>query len=123
LAGVLLALRRSRRTREQGFGDSVRDHLRRRIAQLDAEANGDHRLGVTAAISALMCAKAVSILAARIKHVPVPWSEIVRPSPVAYVLTLGFRYVLFFRWVPRERRDNVSRKRELGALLAEMDDH
>src|SRR5262245_3984111 len=40
LAGALFAFRRSRQAREQGFGDSLRDQLRRRIAQLDADVAG-----------------------------------------------------------------------------------
>ena len=36
--GTLFARRRSQRAHEQGFGDSLRDHLRRRIAQLAKEA-------------------------------------------------------------------------------------
>jgi len=51
----------------------------------------------------------------------VPWSEIVWPSPFKIVLILGFLYLLFFRWMPRERQRNVSRKRQLEALLKELD--
>ena len=121
LAGTLFALRRSRQAREQGFGDSLRDHLRRRIAQLDAEATGERRLALTMVAAMLICATAISILAGRIKHVPVPWSEIVWPSPFQIVLILGFLYLLFFRWMPRERQQNLSRKRQLEALLKELD--
>jgi len=121
LAGMLFALRRSRQAREQGFGDSLRDHLRRRIAQLDAETTGEH-LEWIMAVAALICAKAISIVADRIKHVPVPWSDIVRPSPSSIVLSLGFLYLLLFRWMPRERQANLSRKRQLEALLKELDD-
>ena len=64
---------------------------------------------------------AISILAARIKHVPVPWSEIVGPSPIQIVLILGFFYLLLFRWIPRGHEDNVQRKRQLEALLKELD--
>ena len=46
MAGALFALRRSQQAREQGFGDSLRDHLRRRIAQLDDEATGERRLAL-----------------------------------------------------------------------------
>ena len=52
---------------------------------------------------------------------PVPWSEIVRPSPFAILLILGFLYMLFFRWIPGERQHNVLRKRQLEALLKELD--
>ena len=121
MAGALFALRRSQQAREQGFGDSLRDHLRRRIAQLDAEATGERRLALTMVAAMLICATAISILAGRINHVPVPWSEIVWPSPFAIVLILGFFYLLLFRWMPRERQQNVPRKRQLEALLKELD--
>src|SRR6185436_20933792 len=100
LAGALFALRRSRQAREQGFGDSLRDHLRRRIAQLDAEATGERRLGLTMVVTMLICATAISIVEGRIRHVPVPWSEIVWPSPFKIVLIFGFFFLLFLRWIP-----------------------
>ena len=121
IAGALFALRRSRQAREQGFGDSLRDHLRRRIAQLDAEATGERRLGWTMVAAMLICATAITILSGRISHVPVPWSEMIWPSPFKIVLILGFLYLLFFRWMPRERQQKLSRKRQLEALLKELD--
>jgi hypothetical protein len=121
LAGAVFALRRSHRARERGFGDSLRDHLRRRIAQLDDEATIEHRLELVAAVAAFSAAVAISIVTDRIKHVPVPWSDIVRPSPFPVVLILGFFYVLLFRWLPRERQHHLSRKRQLEALLNELD--
>jgi MFS family permease len=121
VAGALFTARRSRQAREQGFGDSLRDHLRRRIAELDAEATGEYRLGLTMVAVMLICVTAISILEGRIRHVPVPWSEIVWPSPFSIVLILGFLYLLFFRWMPRERQQKLSRKRQLEALLKELD--
>ena len=122
LAGALFAAHRSRQAREQGFGDSLRDHLRRRIAQLDAEAAGERRLALTTVVTTLICATAVSILEGRIRHVPVPWNEIVWPSPFKVVLILGFLYLLFFRWMPREWQRRLSRKRQLETLLKELDE-
>ena len=122
LAGVLFMARRSRQAREQCFGDSLRDHLRRRIAQLDADATEERRLGLTIVVTALICATAISIVAGRIRHVPVPWSEIVWPSPFKIVLILGFLYLLFFRWMPREWQRSLSRKRQLETLLKELDE-
>lgn len=122
LAGALFAARRSRQAREQGFGDSLRDHLRRRLAQLDAEAAGERRLVLTMVVTMLICATAISILAGRIRHVPVPWNEIVWPSPFKIVLILGFLYLLFFRWMPREWQRSLSRKRQLETLLKELDE-
>ena len=121
LAGALFVARRSRQAREQGFGDSLRDHLRRRIAQLDAEATGERRLSLTMVAAMLICATAISIVSGRIQHVPVPWSEIVWPSPSKIVLIFGFFYLLLFRWIPRGRQHNLQRKRQLEALLKELD--
>jgi hypothetical protein len=123
LAGALFAAGRSQQAREHGFGDSLRDHLRRRIAQLDAEATGERRVALTIVVTVLICATAISILSGRISHVPVPWSEMFGwPSPFKIVLILGFLYLLFFRWIPREGRRRLSRKRELEALLKQLDE-
>lgn len=121
VAGALLTARRSRQAREQGFGDSLRDHLRRRIAQLDNAATGERRLASIIVAATLTCATAITIVSGRISHVPVPWSEIVWPSPFLIVLVFGFLYLLFFRWIPREQRNVSSRKRQLEALLKELD--
>ncbi len=121
-AGALFAALRSRQAREQGFGDSLRDHLRRRIAQLDAAAASERRLSLTIVVTMLICATAISILAGRIRHVPVPWSEIVWPSPLKVVLILGFLYLVFFRWLPREWQRSVLRRRQLETLLKELDE-
>jgi len=121
IAGALFVLRRSHRVRERGFGDSLRDHLRRRIAHLDAEVADERRLAWTMVAATLTCATAISIVSARISHVPVPWSEIVWPSPFKIVLILGFLYLLLFRWMPRERQHKVQRKRQLEALLKELE--
>jgi hypothetical protein len=122
LAGALLAAHRSRQAREQGFGDSLRDHLRRRIAQLDAAAAGERRLALTIVVTTMICATAVAILESRIRHVPVPWSEIVRPSPLRIALIVGFIYLFFFRWMPREWQGQLSRKRQLETLLKQLDE-
>ena len=121
VAGALWTARRSRQAREQGFGDSLRDHLRRRIAQLDNAATGERRLASIIVAATLTCATAITIVSGRISHVPVPWSEIVWPSPFLIVLVFGFLYLLFFRWIPREQRNVSSRKRQLEALLKDLD--
>jgi hypothetical protein len=121
IASTLFALRRSHQVRERGFGDSLRDHLRRRIANLDAEVTGERRLALTMLAAMLTCAAAISIVSGRIQHVPVPWSDIVWPSPFKIVLILGFLYLLLFRRMPRERQQKVQRKRQLEALLKELD--
>jgi hypothetical protein len=118
LAGALFALRRSRRRREQGFDDSLRDHLRRRIAQLDDEASGEGRLALIIVAATWVCGLAISIAGRRINDVP--WGEF-DWSPFPGVVILVFTCVLVFRWVPRARRRGVARKRQLEALLKELD--
>ena len=120
IAGTLFALHRSHQVRERGFDDSLRDHLRRRIANLDAEVTGERRLALTMVAAILTCATAISIVSGRIQHVPVPWSDLVWPSPFAIVLILGFFYLLFRR-MAREQQQKVQRKRQLEALLRELD--
>ena len=61
VAGALFALRRSRQARDRSFSDSLRDHLRRRIAHLDAEVTGERRLALTMVVAMLTCAAAISI--------------------------------------------------------------
>jgi peptidoglycan/LPS O-acetylase OafA/YrhL len=118
LAGALSALRRSRRVREQGFDDSFRDHLRRHISQLDDESAGERRLALIVVAATLVCGTAISIAGHRINDVP--WGEF-DWSPFPSVLILLFTSLLLFRWVPRARRRNVGRKRQLEALLKELD--
>jgi hypothetical protein len=122
VAWTLFALRRSQREREQGFGDSLRDHLRRRIAQMDDEATRERRLGLIALAAGLICAVAISVVQYRIGDAPVPYSEMNWPSPIWTVLILGLLCLELFWWAPRrERRKNLPRKRQLEALLKELD--
>jgi hypothetical protein len=55
VAWTLFALRRSQQARDQGFGDSLRDHLRRRIAQID-DATRERRLALITLAAGLTCA-------------------------------------------------------------------
>ena len=118
VAWMLFALRRSQQARDQGFGDSLRDQLRRRIAQIDDEATRGRRLAFITLAAGLICAWAIPIAQHRIAHVPVPYSEFYW-SPLPIVLIFGFIYLLSRRSGPRER--NLSRKRQLEALLKELD--
>jgi hypothetical protein len=121
LAGALFAHRRSLEALDRGFGDSLRDHLRRRITQIDAEVTYERRLGLIIVATIWVCAKAISILGGRIMHVPVPWGELLWPSPVKTVLILGFVYLMFFRWLPRGRQQSLQRRRQLEALLKQFE--
>lgn len=119
LAGAMLALLRIRQAREQGFGDSLRDHLRRRLAQLDDEATGESRVAFITLVAGLIFTWAISIASERLNDVP--WGEIYLPSPLVIVLILGFLCWMFFRSMPRSRQRTLSRKRQLEALLKELD--
>ena len=121
IAGTMFTLRRSHKSRERGFDDSLREHLRRRIAQLDDEATVERRLGFIVLVAGLIAAASISIVAQRIKHVPVPWSDISWPSPFAIFLVLGFFYLVLFRWMPRVRQRYFARKLQLEALLKDLD--
>jgi Na+/melibiose symporter-like transporter len=122
VAWTLFALRRSQQAREQGFGDSLRDHLRRRLAQIDDEATVERRLGLTTLAAGLICAMAITIAQFRIAHVPVPYSEMPLPSLTWAVLIVVLLCLELFRWGPRRwRRHNLPRKRQLEALLKELD--
>jgi membrane protein DedA with SNARE-associated domain len=122
VAWTLFALRRSQRAREKGFGDSLRDHLRRRIAQMDDEATRERRLALIALAAGLICAVAISVVQYRIGDAPVPYSEMNWPSPLWTVLILGLLCLELFWWAPRrERRKNLPRKRQLETLLKELD--
>lgn len=122
VAWTLFALRRSQQVREQGFGDSLRDHLRRRITQMDDEATRERRLGLIALAAGLICAVAISVGQYRIGDAPVPYSEMNWPSPLWTVLIIGLLCLELFWWAPRrERRKNLPLKRQLEALLKELD--
>ena len=118
LAGALFALRRSRRVRDQGFDDSFRDHLRRHISQLDDESVGERRLALIVVAATSVCGSAISIAGHRINDVP--WGEF-DWSPLPSVLILLCTYLVLFRWIPRARSRNLARKRQLEALLKELD--
>jgi hypothetical protein len=119
---TLFALRRSQQARERGFGDSLRDHLRRRLKQIDDEATGERRIGLIALPAALICVFAIPIAQKRIGDVPVPYSEMALPSPTWTVLIVVLLCLELFRWAPRrERRKNLPRRLHLEALLKELD--
>jgi len=118
LAGALFALHRSRQAREQGFGDSFRDHLRRRIAQLDDDVTVESRLAFITLVAGVIFMWAFPFVSDRVNE---PFGESGWPSPLVIVLILGFFCWVWFRSLPRERQQKLSRKRQLEALLKELD--
>lgn len=121
VAWTLFTLRQSQRTRDQGFGDSLRDHLRRRVAQID-DALRERRLALITLAAGLVCAVAIPVAQYRIGDVPVPYSEMDWPSPVLTVVVLGLLCLELLWWAPRRlRRKNLPRRRQLEAMLKELD--
>jgi hypothetical protein len=119
LAGALFAYRRSRQARDQRFGDSLRDHLRRRIAQIDDEATIERRFGRIIVATTLVCAWAISIVLYRINDVP--WGKFSWRPSFPFVLTFGLLYLGFLA-AARGRRRSLARKPQLEALLKELED-
>lgn len=118
---ALSGLRRSFETRDREFGDTLRDHLRRRIAHLDAQLKGERRFAITIMVSTLIAGKTIALLAGRIQHEPAAWSDMLWPSPIKLLLILGLFYLMFFRWIPAEQQHHVTRKRDLETVLRELD--
>jgi hypothetical protein len=65
---------------------------------------------------------AISSAQFRAGDVPVPYSEMDLPSPRTAVLIVVLLCLESFRWGPRrERKKNLPRRRQLEALLKELD--
>lgn len=122
VAWTLFTFRRSSLARHRGFDDSLRDHLRHRIAQLDYDATVGRRLALMLAAAGLICAWAIPIVEHRIAHVPVPYEQF-NWSPLPFILTFAFIY-LSSAWSSRygrDRRTYMAHKSALEALLKELD--
>jgi hypothetical protein len=120
VAWSIIALRRLQRAREQGFGDSLRDQLRRKLAQFDDEATVERRLGLVALVGGLIDVWAIPVASRRIAHVPVPYSDFYwSPLPVVVIFVVVYLSSLWSASRMRER--HASRRRQLEALLRELD--
>ena len=71
-----------RRRASRSFGDSLRDQLRRRIAQLDDQATGELRLTLVGAVAAAICGMAIYVASRRINDVAYneDWPDSARPD-------------------------------------------
>jgi hypothetical protein len=69
MAGAMYAIRRTQAAREQDFSESLRDQLRRRIAQLDDQATRELRLTLVGAVAAAICGMAFYVASRRINDV------------------------------------------------------
>jgi hypothetical protein len=117
MAGAMYAIRRTQAAREQGFGESLRDQLRRRIAQLDDQATRELRLTLVGAVAAAICGMAIYVASRRINDVA--YSE---DWPILLGLVCLCAFALGHRRRRRSaQRDILPRKRRLEALLQELD--
>jgi LPXTG-motif cell wall-anchored protein len=117
MAGSMYAIRRTQVAREHGFGESLRDQLHRRIAQLDEQATREFRLTLVGAVAAAICGMAFYVAARRINDMA--YSE-------NWPMLFGLIFLGAFSLGHRRRRRSVQqvilpRKRRLEALLEELD--
>ena len=109
--------RRAQALREQRFGESLRDQLGRRIAQLDDQA----RLPSVLLMAICVCATAILLASIRVNLEPNEaldgWGRVVR-----MILVVAFISVIAVRAARRRvKRDVLPRKQRLEALLKELD--
>lgn len=117
MAGGMYAIHRLQTARDKGFGESLRDQLRQRIAQLDDAATKERRLTRITVAATLICGIAIYVAARRVNDVAYTddW-------PVALILIFLAAILVGIR---RRRRavqqDILPRKARLEALLTELD--
>ncbi len=120
---VSVALHRTRRAqalREQHFGESLRDQLGRRIAQLDDEATRGTRAASLLLGAIFVGAAAILVASIRVNLEPnetFGWVRIVR-----VILAIALMWAAGV-WAQRRpvKRDVLPRQRRLEALLKELD--
>lgn len=115
--------RRAQTQREQHFGESLRDQVSRRIAQLDNEVTNVFQQARVLLIylPPFICATAMLLASMRINSEPdEPFDE--WPSIVGSIVFLALSSVLAL-WAQRRvvKRDLLPRKERLEALLKEID--
>jgi hypothetical protein len=117
LAGSVIYMgHRAQAQREQRFGESLRDQINRRLAQLDDAATGARRRRVLVfVLMGVICPIALVYLVMQIKHKSfsdVGW------VPVALLILCVCSGAKSIR---RSVQQAISRKRELETLLKEID--
>jgi hypothetical protein len=111
---------RAQLVREQSFGESLRDQLNRRIAQLDDQATGAHRTNVLVIlVIGGVCPAAILLFGWRINQKSVSddgYLLVTLTISVVWAVASGV-------WALRRsvQRDILPRKRRLEALLKELD--
>jgi predicted permease len=117
MAGAMYAIRQTQVAREHAFGESLREQLRRRIAQLDNQATKELRLTLVGAVAAAICGMALYVASRRINDVA---------YNADWPVLLGLIFLGAFSLGHRRRRravqqDILPRKQRLEALLKELD--
>jgi hypothetical protein len=116
MASTIYLGQRAQAAREQGFGDTLRDQLRRRIAQLEDDATTTVRRAMVIVLSSAVCATAITVASRRINELPYSADWLLKGA-----VFVGLSFLLV-RWLDRKgRRDLLARKRRLEALLEELD--
>ena len=119
--GAMYVSHRAQALRERSFGESLREQLNRRIAQLDYQATRVVRLAsvLVTALPPLVCATAIILAGWRINNEPFSdeWVWIVGGI---FVCAIGSVAGV---WQQRRsmERDLLPRKAHLEALLKELD--
>ncbi len=116
MAGAMYAIRRTQAAREQDFGESLRDQLRRRLAQLDDQATRELRLTLVGAVAAAICGMAIDVASRRINDVAYNEDWPILFGLIFLCVSLGHR-----RRCRSVQRDILPRKRRLETLLKELD--
>ena len=116
----LYVTRRAQAQREQGFGESLRDQLGRRIAQVDYEATTAVWRASVLVIAVFVGATAILVAGIRVNmepNVPFDWGRV-----VFIILVFAFLSVIGARASRRRaKQDVLPRKHRLEALLKELD--
>lgn len=119
--GALYGSLRAQALREQRFGESLRDQLGRRIAQLEYTANRGLRLTSVLALHLppWVCAVALILAGYRINH------QRISDHPLVLVSWIAFSVwsVAIGAWIVRNhvKQNVLPRKQRLEALLKELD--
>ena len=122
LMGIALYVSRRRQMpREQGFGDSLRDQLGRRIAQLHYEATTGSRLANLLLVAVFVGTTAILLAGMRVNSEPnEPFDD--WPAIVGMIIVSAISSIAGV-WAQRHavNRDLLPRKHRLEALLKELD--
>jgi hypothetical protein len=118
-AGAVYVGHRAQARREERFGESLRDQLNRRIAQLDYAATRALRTSVPVlVIMGVIAPMAMVLLSYRINQKPF---STVLDMPIPMILLIVWSVVSGVRIIRRQAREALARKRRLEVLLKELD--